>query len=160
MNSKSKNLAAAKARFLARRSMKLCYRCDSPLWSELPKSGLCEKHYEMLKDQINATQPAKILALRIRVMTHYCGGPPFCQCLGCRTTYIGFLQMDHVAGDGATHTYTGKFSGKTIKYTGTALLKWIEKNNYPEGFQVLCANCNGPGGKGVKKQCPMHGQLH
>ena len=162
MNSKQKikNLAAAKARFIARRKAKLCYRCNSSIWNAHPKSGLCETHFNSVKAYIASTQPAKILATRIRVMTHYCGGTPFCQCPGCTTSYIGFLQMDHVEGDGASHTYVGKFTGEVTKYSGATLLKWIEKNNYPEGFQVLCANCNSPGGKGIKKQCPMHGQHH
>jgi len=31
------------------------------------------------------------------------------------------------------------------------LYLWLEKQNYPEGFQVLCANCNTARTKGV---CP------
>jgi len=41
--------------------------------------------------------------LRYEVFSHYCGGEPHCQCPGCKTTFIEFLQLDHVNGDGAAH---------------------------------------------------------
>jgi hypothetical protein len=49
----------------------------------------------------------------------------------CGISDIRCLSIDHIKGDGAKHR-------KKIK---TELNYWIEKNNYPEGFQILCMNC-------------------
>jgi hypothetical protein len=87
--------------------------------------------------------------MRRDVLLRYCGGRPHCQCFGCRTTFIGFLQMDHV-----------KRGSRKRYLKGMDLLRWLIEHNYPNSFQVLCANCNGIGGKGIKRQCPMHGKIH
>lgn len=55
----------------------------------------------------------------------------FCAC--CGETERTFLQIDHVNDDGAEHR-------RMIK--GARLAPWLRKNGYPEGFRVLCANCN------------------
>jgi hypothetical protein len=91
--------------------------------------------------------------LRLEVFSHYCGGQPHCQCEGCKTTYIGFLQLDHVNGDGAAHRKENK-----LGTGGARLWAWVKANGYPEGFQVLCRNCNGA--KFTGPQCPLHGQDH
>ena len=45
---------------------------------------------------------------------------------------------------------------KQLKYTsklsGTSLVIWIKKNNFPKGFQILCHNCNQT--KGYYGKCP------
>ena len=44
---------------------------------------------------------------------------------------------------------------KVIDYDSlvkTVLLKWIIKNNFPKGFQILCHNCNSA--KAVYGKCP------
>jgi hypothetical protein len=87
---------------------------------------------------------------KILVMTHYCKGNPHCMCPGCCTIFIGFLQMDHINGGGS----------KNRVETGKDLIYWLRYHNFPKGFQVLCANCNGLGGKGTGKRCPMHGKPH
>jgi hypothetical protein len=93
-------------------------------------------------------------ALRLEVFTHYCGGgTPHCQCPGCQTTYIGFLQLDHVNGDGAAHR-----KENNLGTGGPRLWRWLRANGYPEGFQVLCCNCNH--GKFTGPACPMAGQPH
>src|SRR6266852_1276811 len=76
--------------------------------------------------------------LRLEVFSHYCGGEPHCQCPGCRITFIEFLQLDHVAGDGAAHR---KANG--LGTGGPRLWRWVRANGYPEGLQVLCRHCTG-----------------
>lgn len=67
-----------------------------------------------------------------------------CQC--CGETEPEFLCIDHVNNDG--HLYRRgikKPDGGWFKvgpHTGDRLLRWLKKNNFPEGFQVLCHNCN------------------
>jgi len=68
--------------------------------------------------------------LRLKVMQHYSSN------LCCR--YCGFndtraLQIDHIDGGGRKHA---RSIGEHNLYS------WLKKNNYPDGFQILCANCN------------------
>ena len=44
-----------------------------------------------------------------------------------------FLTMDHINGDGAKHRRETQ---------GTHTYRWLKKNGFPLGFQVLCYNCN------------------
>ena len=75
---------------------------------------------------------------RIKVIKHY-GNE--CACCGEKELY--FLSIDHVNEDGAKHraeimgsAAKGRRIGSTIFY------RWLERNNFPDGFQVLCHNCN------------------
>ena len=54
------------------------------------------------------------------------------KCACCGEEDYRFLCIDHINNDGAEHR-------KKIKGT---IFSWLRKNNYPEGFQVLCWNCN------------------
>ena len=56
----------------------------------------------------------------------------FCAC--CGEDDIRFLSIDHVNNDGNHHRKTDP-RAKDIYY-------WLRKHNFPEGFQVLCFNCN------------------
>lgn len=53
-----------------------------------------------------------------------------CKC--CNEKILDFLTIDHINGGGRRHK-------KQIK---TDLYVWLIRNNFPEGFQVLCMNCN------------------
>lgn len=53
-----------------------------------------------------------------------------CNC--CREYRIAFLSIDHVDGGGNIHR-------KQVK---SNIYRWLKRNNYPEGFQLLCHNCN------------------
>jgi len=69
--------------------------------------------------------------LRYRVLQHYSGTvKPVCECCG-EDTYE-FLSIDHIEGNGNTHR-------KEIK---GHLYRWLNKHDYPDGFRVLCHNCN------------------
>lgn len=122
-----------------------CY--DKPA----PGKVQCEYHH---KSAI-VKNDERELRLRIEVMSRYCGGSPRCQCPGCDTTFLGFLQIDHVKGGGNKHR-----TNANHPLRGDHLLIWIRRNNYPDDFQVLCANCNSPGGKGTRKYCPLRGKPH
>lgn len=61
-----------------------------------------------------------------------------CNCCGESTPE--FLMLDHVNNDGAKHrreVFKGRRNG-----TGRAMYLWIIRNQFPDIFQVLCANCN------------------
>jgi glucan-binding YG repeat protein len=68
---------------------------------------------------------------RIDALKHYSGGTM--SCARCGFDDIRAISLDHVNGDGAAHRRQFKDSW--------AVFRWIKKNGYPEGFQVLCMNC-------------------
>jgi len=55
------------------------------------------------------------------------------KCACCGETLFEGLSIDHIAGGGAAHRR---------ELQGCAIYRWLKKNNYPPGFQVLCGTCN------------------
>lgn len=55
-----------------------------------------------------------------------------CNC--CGETTKEFLQIDHINGNGRQHR--SQIGG------GQYLCQWLKRNGFPDGFQILCANCN------------------
>ena len=97
--------------------------------------------------------------LRIEVLIKLCGGTPHCQCPGCNVCILEFLDIDHINGKGADHRRkmgARRENGRVV--SGRAIIYWLRENNYPEGFQVLCANCNKA--KGQKRYCPRRNRNH
>jgi hypothetical protein len=45
---------------------------------------------------------------------------------------LEFLTIDHINGGGNKHR----------QQIRSRICHWLKKNNYPEGFQVLCFDCN------------------
>jgi hypothetical protein len=69
--------------------------------------------------------------LRLEILIHYSGGIP--KCKKCGEIHIEFLEIDHIKGGGRKQSIATK---------GYNLYKRLKKENYPEGYQVLCSNCN------------------
>lgn len=67
--------------------------------------------------------------LKLEVLCHY---SPDLKCCSCGFSDVRSLSIDHIKGDGAKHR---KEIGNVNFY------QWIKKNNFPQGFQVLCFNC-------------------
>jgi hypothetical protein len=58
-----------------------------------------------------------------------------CNC--CGESQTKFLTIDHMNNDGAIHRRTiNGVHGRSQIY------RWLRRHGYPEGFQVLCFNCN------------------
>ena len=53
-------------------------------------------------------------------------------CVCCGESNINFLSIDHINGSGTKHR-------KKIKIK---INNWLINNNFPDGFQTLCFNCN------------------
>lgn len=67
------------------------------------------------------------------VINHYSNGTNMCE--SCGFCDIRALTIDHVDGGGCKHR-------RDIGITsGWGFYKWLIDNGFPEGFQVLCANC-------------------
>ena len=56
-----------------------------------------------------------------------------CSC--CGETEPSFLTIDHMYNNGA------QMRREVHGPTGIMMLNWLIKNNFPEGFQILCWNC-------------------
>jgi hypothetical protein len=73
------------------------------------------------------------IRLKKEILTHYSlEKVPKCAC--CGEMNIEFLSIDHIYGGGKKHY-------EEIGGLGS-LYGWLKRNNYPEGFRVLCMNCN------------------
>ena len=69
--------------------------------------------------------------LRRVAISHYGGS---CAC--CGENKIEFLAIDHINGGGNKHR-------KSITGRGSLnISQWLKKHNYPDGFRILCHNCN------------------
>jgi hypothetical protein len=92
------------------------------------------------------------LRRKMQVLFHYGGNLPKCAC--CSESHVEFLTLDHIKGDGAEHRR--QITGDPRKCSGHHIYAWIIKNNFPEGFQVLCCNCNMAKGRSKVRFCPVH----
>ena len=68
-------------------------------------------------------------------MMYYSNNDIRCMCKGCNETAIEFMSIDHINGGGSKHR-------KIIGGAGHDTYIWLIRNNFPEGFRVLCHNCN------------------
>jgi hypothetical protein len=90
--------------------------------------------------------------LRLKILTYYSHGMPRCKI--CNEQRIEFLSIDHVNNNGAK---LRKIEGSGIKF-----YRWLCKNHYPKGYQVLCHNCNAVKqlqllrSKAISKEIPVH----
>lgn len=77
--------------------------------------------------------------LRRLVIGTYSNQRSICAC--CGESEFDFLTIDHINGkriDGGPGTYP---------QTGYPLYRWLVRNQFPQGYQVLCMNCNVSKGK-------------
>ena len=82
-----------------------------------------------------------IRSLKLRVLSHYSDGS--LKCAQCGFLDSRGLCIDHINGG-------GKKQRKELGYRarGSNFYIWLRKNKYPEGYQVLCMNCNTKKGRG------------
>ena len=91
---------------------------------------------------------AKREKLKVEVFSHYSkkissSDIPCCACCG-ENTSIKFLTVDHIDGR--------KTMDHIKSLSGIKLCHWLLKNNFPDGIQILCWNCNST--KGLYGKCP------
>lgn len=105
-----------------------CKECCRRFWHERHSSryGVTQKRYHQARKE--------------SVINGYGG-----KCACCGETLQKFLTIDHKNNDGAAHR-------KQLGSGGAAIYRWIIKNNFPSGFQILCFNCNIA--KGLYGVCP------
>lgn len=140
---KNKQLRYERERYKKRKLDRICPDCGKPS----NKTVFCSKCNQKRnlsslrfrdKNRKEYNRRAKIYIKKYRerdkqlVFIHYGGNPPKCSC--CGKSCVEFLTIDHVNNDGA------KDRKKGLK--GHDFYRWLIKNDFPEGYQVLCYNCN------------------
>lgn len=71
------------------------------------------------------------LQIRLECLEHYSQGKPHCAC--CGEAHIEFLGIDHISGGGS----------QARKERGHGnIYQWLKGRGYPDGYRVLCHNCN------------------
>jgi hypothetical protein len=84
------------------------------------------------KPHYNRDHRAMQRRARAEVVKHY---GPACKC--CGEDRDPFLVIDHIEGDG--YKQVDK-AGRRIR--GHQLYGWLRSNDFPDGYRVLCVNCN------------------
>ena len=69
--------------------------------------------------------------LRKEVISYYSDKKMYCA--KCKIDDLEVLTIDHINNEGSVHRKNMKSS---------SIYAWLKKSNFPDGFQVLCHNCN------------------
>ncbi len=88
------------------------------------------KHWEKRR-QCNRE---RCVQLKKEVLTHY--GNSELKCVKCGFNNLHALTIDHINGNGRNHRKQLGIDGG-----GRRFYFWLKKENYPEGYRTLCANC-------------------
>ncbi len=123
-NCRTKRVAQERARLRSAQSEGLCGTCGSRAPDGNKKT--CSYCLKAIKNRHQK--------LRATVLHHYGG-----RCQYCGESNPAYLSIDHVHNDGAQHRK---------QVPSSSLYRWLRKQGYPEGFQVLCFNCNWSKGHG------------
>lgn len=100
-----------------------------------------KKYRRINRDKLLAHKLSYWKQQRLQVLSHYSNRSLQCKCCGERT--YEFLSLDHIDGGGNQHR---KKLGSKYIYS------YLIHDNFPDGYQVLCHNCNLA--KGFYKKCP------
>jgi hypothetical protein len=124
---------------------KICRRL-LPISSFYLKDGVKTRHNackECLRPIFSKKRKERNIRVRLEALKAYSGNAPACQC--CGETHVEFLTIDHIDGGGGKHR-------KEIGNSSGRMFRWLRDNGYPDGYRVLCMNCNWS--RGLHGYCP------
>lgn len=92
-----------------------------------------KKHYKKNREKLLKRHVEWCKKIRLKVIDYYSNGYRVCAC--CGESILEFLTVDHINNDGTKQRklYTG---GGHHNY------RFLIKNGFPAGYQILCYNCN------------------
>ena len=100
-----------------------------------PNRTYCQVHAEVARRR----NRKRLQRAKREVLMHYGN----CRCACCGETQMEFLSIDHMNGGGRRHRSDFGIGNMYV---------WLRKHNFPDGYQVLCMNCNFA--KGRFGRCP------
>lgn len=98
-------------------------------------------------DKFNASRYLHRDKLKLEIMKHY-SISEIPQCAKCGVVDIDCLCLDHINNDGSVQRKLLKITHRGLE-NGGSTYSILKKMGYPDGLQVLCANCN------LKKQIEL-----
>lgn len=115
---------------------KVCTEKSKAKWHRKRKKGLCgwcgePSSEKSICDNCRDKVSGRKIELKQLVFAAYGGAK--CGCCGC--SIFEFLTIDHINNDGSKQR-------KELKKSGIGFYGWLRSKNYPQGYQVLCYNCN------------------
>jgi len=135
---------------------KLEYKTKQKKYQQRPEIWLKAKEY-YASPEIKAKTKKVYNENRLRVLQYYSkhhssSDIPCCNCCGLNE-HVNFLAIDHIAGRKQMESEPELVKlGYSSKLKSIDLVRWIIKNDFPDGFQILCHNCNSA--KGWYGICP------
>lgn len=109
--------------------------------SKTSRRNTAKEYYVKNHEKIRKIQLQDYKELRDIVLRGYSKNIPKCVC--CKVSGNEFLAIDHIEGRVKMDSNSKlKKLGYSSKLKSKKLLVWLKNNDFPEGFQVLCHNCN------------------
>lgn len=92
-----------------------------------------EEYNKRLREYMKPRSKRETAEIKRRVLTHYSRG--ILACVKCGFSNIDALSIDHINGNGNQHRR--ELGDKR----GVKFYKWLIAEEFPEGYQTLCMNC-------------------
>lgn len=150
------------------RARGLCL-CGRPLSPGFKTCDTCQDKAREAQRRLKKNNPAAIARFRtnariknrsLKLATFDAYGGRVCSC--CGEAHVDFLTIDHITPVSASKERRTRFGSRNGERRapeprneinqGHGLSRRLARNGYPEGFRVLCMNCNWARGK--LGQCP------
>lgn len=90
------------------------------------------EYYRDHKENIRIVQKKSNQKLKSEILTYY--GQGECACVVCGEDRLACLSIDHINGGGSKHR-------KDLQKTAYNFYRWLRSNDWPQGYQTLCMNC-------------------
>lgn len=87
-------------------------------------------HHKSMRETSHRTR----MRLKNKVLSYYSSGKPVCA--RCGFDDIRALSIDHINSNGGVHRKELSRSAR-----GSGFYWWLKLNGFPDGYQVLCMNC-------------------
>lgn len=111
-----------------------CYNCKQ--WLDVKEFYKTKSTTDCLQPECKECGREKSLELRwenrIVALQIYSDG--YMKCELCGIDDIDVLSIDHIGGGGYKHVKENNIKGQFVR--------WLKRNDYPDGFRILCHNCN------------------